>query len=50
MIVASLTCVCIIVTLYHEGDSDSETIALSSDDESDDHVENEKVLTYHTQP
>lgn len=31
-----------IVTLYHEGDSDSETIALTSDDESDDSVENEK--------
>ncbi|CAO0799517.1 unnamed protein product [Mucor circinelloides] len=30
------------VTLYHEGDSDSETIALTSDDESDDSVENEK--------
>ncbi|KAL9554976.1 hypothetical protein MBANPS3_002578 [Mucor bainieri] len=30
------------VTLYHEGDSDSETIALSSDDENDDDVENEK--------
>ncbi|KAK4509229.1 uncharacterized protein ATC70_007579 [Mucor velutinosus] len=30
------------VTLYHEGDSDSETIALSSDDENDGDVENEK--------
>lgn len=32
----------IIVTLYHEGDSDSETIALGSDDENDQDVENEK--------
>ncbi|CAO3606812.1 unnamed protein product [Mucor fragilis] len=30
------------VTLYHEGDSDSETIALGSDDENDQDVENEK--------